>query len=215
MTQLLRMQGMEEQLSETEISLAEKKKYLENERKKSNIYQETLENVQTILYQDVDKIEIPTALKQSQKLDENVNKRVTFKETLDVKEYYSDSKEKLLPLCLSYSMLGDCTLESAGKCQKRHSGNICFQFRDRGQCSWKEKCKFRHPIEYRLLRRRNKRQFLPVRRPWFPRQAPTSSWRKRQQSQHSPKKISRIHFYFLKPCFLNSSLWRLKRQRPK
>ena len=180
MTQLLRMGETEKQLSLVKRQLAEKEEDLKVERRNSESYKEALNEVKRILNQDIDEIEIPESYKKSKKVDSKVeNKKVTFKDAPDIKEFSPKSTEEhlILPLCRYYSMLGDCPLLPAGRCHWRHSGNICFQFQRKGHCSWNDKCKYRHPVEYRVLRKRQ-RTYMPQRKKWVPQKAPRSSWRK-------------------------------------
>ena len=120
-------------------------------------------------------------------------KRVTFKETVYTREHFpklESNGKNTHPICPSYSMLGDCPLQPSGKCQRRHSGNLCFQFRDRGMCSWKENCKFRHPIEYRRFKQRQSYYQSDRRRHWFPPKEPRTQWRAHQAVNKTSSKFS-------------------------
>ena len=203
MTQLSRLVNVENELAVKMASFDKIEEELQIERVKLGKYKGTVQSIQRILeVEDADskeeEAEVPLIETRRKKVHfKDFEKEVSNKKSKSsvqvvekVQNFTSPKKEALkrksIPKCQYHSELGDCPLNSAGKCNKWHPRQICFEFKDRGNCKWDNHCKFRHPVEYKvfhLRRKSSKPSYQHSRRKWCPRKAPRTQWRSSNQSE--------------------------------
>ena len=188
MTQLSRLIDIEKQYVETKESLYEVEKELKEEKGKRNEIEGRMSNIKRMLNKEDDDLskkrkETATPVRSIK------NKRVKFEECDDRNSKSLHSVLGVPSVCEYHRVLGNCPMFSVGKCDQRHPRKICFQYREIGKCQWNDKCKFRHPLKYRI----DTLQDLSIqqeRRIWNPRTAPTTDWRRRDISIGPPPSSS-------------------------
>ena len=189
MTQLSRFIDIESQLEEKKKSMLELEDELENEKAESAKYKGIVSDIRGRIGGNEKSTRTSEERKKGTPYRKNM-KEVHFEAVSKINASTGDIS--FIPVCESFSVIGSCRLKSSGWCKGRHPRNICFDFRDRGKCKWNERCKFRHPLEYRRHERKwsnthHKSQHIGT---WCGRDAQESNWRRPKNSTQDSPPIS-------------------------